>query len=61
MSDITKCTGIDCPHKNDCYRFTAPMSDYQYMLAKPPVDDNGRCDMYWGKNGEKIWITKDNK
>lgn len=54
MSDITKCKGTDCPFKKDCYRYTAPMGEWQSMLSTPPIKDN-KCDMYWGKNPKKIW------
>jgi hypothetical protein len=53
MPDIDMCIGTDCPYKENCYRFTAKPSDYQYYL-KPPIKD-GKCDMYWGENAENIW------
>ena len=28
MSDISKCSGINCPLKKTCYRFTAISSDF---------------------------------
>jgi hypothetical protein len=54
MSDITKCNGTGCPHKESCYRFTAPAGDYQSYFVDPPLDGDN-CDMYWGPNGESIW------
>lgn len=54
MSDITKCKGTDCPHKENCYRFTAPADIYQSFFVDPPIKD-GKCDYYWGKNAEDIW------
>lgn len=54
MADITKCSGIGCPHKENCYRFTAPASEYQSFFMTPPIED-GKCDMYWGENAEGIW------
>ena len=30
MVDISKCSGIDCPDKYDCYRFMAIASEMQY-------------------------------
>jgi len=55
MSDITKCTGKECPVKNKCYRFTAKSSDYmQSFFTIPPIKE-GKCDMYWGEKSESIF------
>ena len=54
MPDITMCTGIDCPFKDQCHRYTATPSEYQYYFADPPIKD-GKCDHYWGENAEFIW------
>lgn len=54
MADITKCPGTNCPHKDGCYRFTALADEYQSYFVDAPIED-GRCDMYWGDNGEGIW------
>ena len=54
MSDITKCLGTNCPHKDGCYRFTAHADEYQSYFVDPPIKD-GKCDYYCGKNGEDIW------
>jgi hypothetical protein len=49
MSDITKCIGTNCPHKEKCYRFTAPADKYaQAYFTEPPIKD-GKCDMFWGE------------
>ena len=29
MADISKCTGVDCPIKKECYRYTATSSILQ--------------------------------
>jgi hypothetical protein len=47
MADITKCSGIGCPLKEKCYRFTAKADEYQAYFLEPPIKD-GVCDMYWG-------------
>lgn len=65
MNDITKCSGLGCPHKESCYRFTAPADEYQSFFVTPPIED-GKCDMYWGENAQEIWnqlndITKPNQ
>jgi hypothetical protein len=47
MADITKCSGIDCPIKETCYRYTAPVSDWnQSWFCEYPFKD-GVCDMYY--------------
>jgi len=56
--DITKCSGKDCPHKEGCYRFTATPNEFrQSYFFTPPIDENGKCDHYWGDNPETIWKT----
>jgi hypothetical protein len=56
MSDITKCRGDNCPHRVKCYRFIAPGSvDYQSYFVTPPIDEEGKCDHYWGEQAESIW------
>jgi hypothetical protein len=49
MPDLTMCRGLDCPHKESCYRFTAKPDRYRqsYFFA-PPIKD-GECEYYWGK------------
>lgn len=55
MPDITKCEGTDCPHKENCYRYTAESSKFmQSYFVTPPVKD-GKCDHYWGEQAESIW------
>jgi hypothetical protein len=55
MSDITMCVGTNCPHKETCYRYTATPNEFrQSYFMETPIKD-GKCDMYWGKNGESVW------
>lgn len=55
MSDISKCSGEGCPHKEKCYRFTAPADEYrQAYFTKPPIKDDGTCDMFWGQTQTDI-------
>ena len=58
MADICKCTGqigaIDCPHKEQCYRYTSEADEYQSYFTESPIKD-GKCDHYWGGNAEAIW------
>jgi hypothetical protein len=63
MSDITKCSGKECPHKETCYRFTATANKYrQSMFVNPPLQKDGesvKCNSYWGPNGEEVWLKKE--
>ena len=55
MADISKCLGTDCPHREKCYRFTAPADEYgQAYFVKPPIKDDGTCDFFWGKTQTDI-------
>ncbi len=64
MSDITKCSGQDCPIKEKCFRFVAePEPLYQSYFVDVPgqwipdaINDVMvfECEMFWG---EKKGIT----
>ena len=56
MSDISKCDpGESCPHREKCYRFTAPADEYyQAYFAEPPIKKDGTCDFFWGKTQTDI-------
>jgi len=50
MADITMCSGKNCPFKETCYRYTAPVSDYQqsYFFTSPITkEEEISCDYYW--------------
>jgi hypothetical protein len=51
--DITKCTGINCPIKEQCRRFTAKVGINQSYFPKTPIE-NGKCVMYWGIGNDGI-------
>jgi len=53
VSDITKCSGVGCPLKDMCFRFTAPGSERQAYFTTPPVKDN-KCDMFWGEASNQL-------
>ena len=60
MSDITKCTGVNCLVKERCKRFTAESKDYwkSWYFVEPPfkiVEDKFTCEMYWGQNAQAVW------
>ena len=54
MTDITKCPGVGCPHRDNCYRYTAKAGEYQAYFVEPPIKD-GKCNLYWGEQAEPIW------
>ena len=57
MPDISKCNppGTICPHKEKCYRFTAPANEYrQTYFENPPIKEDGTCDLFWGKTQTDI-------
>lgn len=56
MADITKCNpGTNCPHKEKCYRFTAPADEYrQTYFVEPPIKEDKTCDMFWGQTQTDI-------
>jgi len=55
MADITKCTGKDCKSKESCYRYMAKESEFrQAYFAESPINKDGFCDMYWGKEQDYI-------
>ncbi len=47
MPDISKCTGDDCPIKDQCYRYRSISSNQrQSYIAIPPYKD-GNCEAFW--------------
>ena len=57
MADITMCEGLDCPVKEDCYRFNAKADEYQCYFLEPPYDkEKKKCDYYWGNNSQSIFV-----
>ena len=53
MSDITKCSGFNCPLKDNCKRYKAIDGMWQSYFTEPPYKD-GKCDMFWGAESESI-------
>jgi hypothetical protein len=60
MTDITKCKGsnegqtssvrekeIDCPLKENCYRYKAKGGEYQSYFMDIPYE-RGHCKYFWG-------------
>lgn len=48
MADITMCEWTDCPMKDNCYRYTAPKSEYQLMFIEVPIDkETDMCEQFY--------------
>lgn len=46
-NDITKCTGIDCPYKENCYRYTVPPDRLQsYSDFAALLKDEEKCEHF---------------
>lgn len=47
MADITMCSGVGCPARQNCYRFTAePSKLWQSYFTKVPFDGE-ECEHHW--------------
>ena len=53
MSDISKCKGEGCNKKRSCYRFLAPVSEYQSYFMDSPIKEDGTCNQYWEVKAEQ--------
>ena len=47
MSDITKCSGFNCPLKDNCERYKAIGGNWEYYFTEPPYKD-GECEFFLG-------------
>jgi hypothetical protein len=50
MADITKCTGLGCPLKESCYRYTAKETPHwQSYFVDVPYNEKGdkQCSELW--------------
>jgi hypothetical protein len=52
MTDITKCTGQNCPIKDKCYRYTAKESEYSQSWADFKYED-GKCEDFYGRSRDE--------
>lgn len=47
MSDITKCSGDNCPLKESCFRYIAKDNPlWQSWFSVTPIKDN-TCEHFW--------------
>jgi hypothetical protein len=50
MADISMCPGVECPLRDNCYRYRAiPNKHRQSMFMYPPYKD-GTCGNFWDIN-----------
>lgn len=56
MPDITMCMNIECPFREQCYRYRAIPSDFQsYADFQPKMEHKTfDCDNFWDIKGRKI-------
>jgi hypothetical protein len=56
MADITKCKGLDCEQKHNCWRFTAPAAEvYQSYFMTDPNKTPNNCDKFWNNITKIEW------
>lgn len=55
MTDISKCGNEECPVKERCYRYTAPVGEYQSWLFinSDKLKKGEECEMFWD-NSDRI-------
>lgn len=53
MSDITKCSGFNCPLKNNCKRHKSIDGMRQSYFTEPPYKD-GKCDFFLAEQNESV-------
>lgn len=49
MADITMCQNENCKDKETCYRYKAPVSEYQsyFLIDGKFPNDRKECKHYW--------------
>ena len=59
--DICQCSGEGCPMKDSCWRYLAPVDEYQSYFMEVPIDTHGKCKYYWEvKYDSRSKSTQDN-
>lgn len=53
MADITMCSGLGCPARNNCYRYTATPSEHRQSYFTTPPFDGEKCEHQWELNKKK--------
>jgi len=53
MADISKCSGVECPLKETCYRYTAKAGFMKSNLGSAPYDkEKEECSYYYKEISE---------
>ena len=62
MTEITKCTGENCPLKDSCHRYTSKDNNVQQSyFVNPPFDKRlNTCVMIWNDNAEWLYQSLKN-
>lgn len=49
MADITMCDDNNCPLRESCYRFNAPVNEWRqsYFAESPNKNNDDKCPEYW--------------
>lgn len=58
VTDITKCTGENCPFKDRCYRFTAKADEYRQAYFGELRLRRGSASIF-GKRGREVMRTNE--
>ena len=54
MADIAMCSGTGCELREQCFRYTAPISDIQPVISSVPdfpVVKRTKCEFFWDNAG----------
>jgi hypothetical protein len=60
MSDISKCKDYNCPSKEICYRYTAPVSEFRQSYVNTNRESDAyNCELFW-HNGTCKYCGQEN-
>jgi len=51
MSDLDMCMSKECPVRETCHRFTAPINPYQQYYSEFTFNPITKCDYYLDNKG----------
>lgn len=57
MVDISKCSGLNCPVKEQCHRFVAVGHPTNQSFIMPPftiTNNKFSCSLFWGSQNDGI-------
>ena len=50
LADIAMCNANNCPIKNKCHRYTAPVNQYMQSYITPETIGE-QCNFFWNNKG----------